>query len=106
MFEPLIPRLAIAPKSGAKVESSSLVRFDGAGVQLSAMEVKGADLFLRFFNAESAREHHTIWLGVQARSVEVIELDGRTVNTIKVESDGRGQRFSFLFRDSESRRCG
>jgi alpha-mannosidase len=73
--EPLLCRLAANKQ---ETPGRFLVRIGSPGVQLSAITVKGRDLLVRLFNAESDQDEHEITLGIRSGPIGLVELDGRT----------------------------
>ncbi len=80
MSEPLMARLSSAPP---KKTHPALVRIGSEGVYLTALISSGSDILLRFFNAESTHEEHELTLGLQPRSLQLVELDGRVIHSIR-----------------------
>ena len=77
--EPLLARISSAPTT----TQNYLVRIGTPGVYLTAAMVSGQDLLLRFFNAESERNHHEIFFGIRCDAIHSVELDGRVRETIR-----------------------
>ncbi len=90
--EPLLSRLSSAQTKKQSVSSQSLLRASTPGIQLTAMTVHGRDLLARFFNAEGEGEQHEIIFDMRPQSVEVVELDGRVSQRLKVSSAAHGQQ--------------
>jgi alpha-mannosidase len=88
--EPLPSRISLVP---GKAAFAHLVRTETPGVYLTAALIRGRDLFLRFFNAESNRTNHVISLGIPCDSVELVELDCRrspaVASTLSQENKAR-----------------
>lgn len=82
--EPLLSRATAGSVSHPR--GDSLLRVHSPGVQLTSLTVKGRDLFARFFNAESPRDQHKISINMRPTAVEIVELDGRAIETLTVSS--------------------
>jgi alpha-mannosidase len=83
--EPLLAR--VTPGSVDHRRGDSLLRVDNPGVQLTSLVVRGRDLFARFFNAGSPNEQHNISINMRPTAVEIVELDGRVIETLTVSSE-------------------
>lgn len=87
--EPLLARISLA---AGKPFQDSLVRIESPGVYLTASIISGHDLLLRFFNAESSRQEHEVFLGFPYKSIDLVELDGRASQTVQIASSDRTRR--------------
>jgi alpha-mannosidase len=86
--EPLLPQLMEGrPANG---ENRSLVSISDTGVEVPTLLADGADLLVRLFNAGEAVTR-TVSLAVQPTRVELLELDGRTIQQLPIQpaTDGR-----------------
>lgn len=80
--------------SGSAVQDSpsgSLVQFDKAGYQLSALYVEDNELILRVFNAASDDTPLAISLPQRPARITMEELDGRTLQQLKAEQTTTGE---------------
>jgi len=62
-----------------------------AGVEVSSLQMKGNDLYVRLFNAEARGPVVRVYLGFTAGVVEEVELDGRRIRTLPIQKDRRGR---------------
>jgi alpha-mannosidase len=86
----------VAAASGA-APSTSLVRMDAGGWEVSAMTLSGQDLSVRLFNAEGDGSARKVYIGFPADSVRMVALDGRVMQTLpllKTPSGGSYVRLS------------
>ena len=81
--EPLLAALVQAPASTPPL-SHSLVSTADPGLQLSAMRVVSGSIEIRLFNAESEREDHSIRLGFRPQKVEIVDLNGRSIEPLSL----------------------
>lgn len=91
--EPLLSRVAFWTGAVHKDNGKSLIEIETPGVQLSAITASGRDLLVRFFNAESEGQEHTIRVALPVSSIELVELDGRHAGPVHSERDARGYKF-------------
>lgn len=82
------PLLAIV--TGGQAAEQSFVSVEGNAYELSAMYCEGGSWMLRLFNAQGDADEHDIVLHGTGLSVELTELDGRTVKPLPVrEKNGK-----------------
>jgi len=88
--EPLLTQLM---ETRTKTASASHVRVSGNGIEVPTMLVQGSNLLVRLFNAEGDSRERTVSFAAEPASVELVELDGRSVRRLSVSkgSDGRFQ---------------
>ncbi len=88
--EPLIARLLSSTAAGGPMRAS-LLRVEDAGMDVPTMMLDGNDLLVRLFNAEGDASPKRLSLALKPRHAELIELDGRIREPLKVHPsvDGR-----------------
>ena len=87
--EPLLTALVQGPAS-VPLLSRSLISTPDSGLQLSAMQVDSGSLLVRLFNAESDGEDHQIRLGFRPKKVDIVDLNGRPVESLRPHA-GEGE---------------
>ena len=73
----------------------SLVNVSGTGLQVTATYWEGEDLMIRLFNAEGDDTVKKIYVGVKADQMQLIELDGKVRNDLKILKEGSQYYVSF-----------
>jgi alpha-mannosidase len=87
--EPLLAQLTDGKPAGSN--GQSLVSVSGTGVEVPTLMAEGNDLLVRLFNAAGDAGSRTVSLAVKPARVELVELDGRTIQQLPITSasDGR-----------------
>lgn len=63
------------------------------GIEISSVTVSEKVLQVRLFNAAAKSPTVKLYLGFIATKAEVVELDGRTIKTLPVQTDKTGRRY-------------
>lgn len=77
----------------------------GGGVEVPTLLFAGRRLLVRLFNAEGNGEERAVPFSVRPSRVELVELDGRTIRPLPVQSAGGGRyevRLASAFRNPHS----
>ncbi len=86
--QPLITQLADGHPGDSVY---SLLQVSSPGLEVSTMLLEKESLLVRLFNAESLRVDHVVSFATRPRKVEIVELDGRVRQDLKIQAtrDGR-----------------
>jgi alpha-mannosidase len=87
--EPLLTRLMEGPPA-AKATRRSFVRVTGNGVGIPTLLMEDKHLLIRLFNAEGDASERSVTLAAKPSRVTLVELDGRVIRELPVESAGSG----------------
>lgn len=66
-------------------KGTSLLSLDREGYEITTVEVKNGQLYVRLFNAESDEKPVRISFGFDPRKIEEVQLDGTVVKTLDIE---------------------
>ena len=77
--------------SPAKSNGQSLVSVSGTGVEVPTLMAEADDLLVRLFNAEGDSGPRAVSLAVKPARVELVELDGRTIEQLPITPAGNGR---------------
>ena len=87
--EPLLAQLMEGrPTSG---NGRSLISVSGGGIEVPTVMSEGGDLLVRLFNAEGDGNARTVSLAVQPTRIELVELDGRTIQQLPIQRASNGR---------------
>lgn len=88
--EPLITKVSDA-KPAVGDNYRSMVDVSGPGFDVTSVKADGNDLNIRVFNAEGNSAGHKIIFDGSASKAELVELDGRKRQDLKIEKDALGK---------------
>jgi alpha-mannosidase len=89
--EPLLA-VNMATKPAANDLEKSLLDVTGTGWEVPAMFLEKGNVFVRLFNAQGDETPQRIRFGGRAETVELVELDGRSISRPAVSTDASGRR--------------
>jgi alpha-mannosidase len=87
--EPLLTQLSEGPPQQSG--QGSHVTVSGGGIEVPTLMVEGSNLLVRLFNAEGDGQERTISFASEPSRVELVELDGRTVQRLDLRKSADGR---------------